>query len=150
MHALRRAHLFGLVLLGLSLPASAQQPEAAEPAQPPRARASFTSQIIDREPTDRLAELSNDRQVVYFHTELLGLDGSEVIHRWEFNGRTMAEVPFRIGADRWRVWSSKRLDRVWLGEWTAKVVSDDGTVLASETFRYTAAVPTPAAPATTN
>jgi hypothetical protein len=54
-----------------------------------------------------------------------------------------AEVPFRIGADRWRVWSSKKLDRVWLGEWTAKVVADDGTVLASETFRYAAAAPTP-------
>ena len=90
MHALRRAQLFvGLVLLGLSLPASAQQPEAAEPAQSPRALASFTSQIIDREPVDRLAELSNDRQVVYFHTELLGLKGSEVIHRWVFNGQTI-------------------------------------------------------------
>jgi hypothetical protein len=148
MQALRPAHLIGLVLLGLSFPASAQQPVAVETGQPQRARASFTSEIIDREPVDRLAELSNDGQVIYFHTELLGLGGSEVIHRWEFNGQTMAEVPFRVGADRWRVWSSKRLDRVWLGDWTAKAVTADGMVLASETFRYTAAVPAaPAAPA---
>jgi hypothetical protein len=145
MQALRPAPLIGLVLLGLSFPASAQQPVAVETGQPQRARASCPSEIIDREPVDRLAELSNDGQVIYFHTELLGLGGSEVIHRWEFNGQTMAEVPFRVGADRWRVWSSKRLDRVWLGDWTAKVVTADGRVLASETFRYTGAAP--AAPA---
>ncbi len=100
MQALRSAHLIGLVLLGLSFPARAQQPVAVETGQSQRARASFTSEIIDREPVDRLTEFSNDGQVIYFHTELLGLGGSEIIHRWEFNGQTMAEVPFRVGAGR--------------------------------------------------
>ena len=132
---------------GEGLPAGAQEGEGAEVAGSGIAHVSFTSEIIDREPADRLSELTNDSRVIYFHSELLGLDGSEVLHRWEFNGQTMAEVPFRVGADRWRVWSSKRLDPVWLGEWKASVIGTDGRVLASETFRYTASVP--AAPAQT-
>ncbi len=156
MQAPRIARLTGLVLLSLSLAASAHEPDAeqvAEIAGAEIARVAFTSEIVDRDPVDRIAELTNDSRVIYFHSELLGLDGSEVLHRWEFNGQTMAEVPFRVGANRWRVWSSKRLDPVWLGEWRASVVSTDGRVLASETFRYTASAPAapaeaaPAAPA---
>ena len=145
MQAPRIARGIGLVVFSFSLSAGAQEGEAVEVVGSGVAHVSFTSKIVDREPTDRLSELTNERRVIYFHSELLGLNGSKVLHRWEFNGQTMAEVPFQVGADRWRVWSSKRLDPVWLGEWRASVVDADGRVLASETFRYTASVP--AAPA---
>ena len=100
-------------------------------------RALFTSGVIDREPVDGLRRIGNDTRQVYFYTELLGLAESTVVHRWEFNEQVMAEVPFQVGADRWRVWSSKQLDPLWRGLWKVTVIGADGVVLTSETFRYT-------------
>jgi len=47
----------------------------------------------------------------------------------------MADIPFDIGGDRWRVWSSKRLLPGFEGTWTVQVVKD-GKVLTSRSFQY--------------
>jgi hypothetical protein len=56
----------------------------------------------------------------------------------------MARVPFAVGAERWRVFSSKNLDPSWLGEWTVSVVDEEDRVLHSESFSYVAAPVQPA------
>ena len=99
-------------------------------------RAQFTSNVVDREPVDSVVELANDTAQIYLYTELKGLAGTKVIHRWEWNGQVMAEVPFAVGGDRWRVWSSKNLDPLWVGEWKASIVDAEGKVLADQTFTY--------------
>jgi len=48
----------------------------------------------------------------------------------------MAEVPFDVRGRRWRVWSSKKLQPDWIGNWTVSVVKQDGEVLAAESFTY--------------
>ena len=63
------------------------------------------------------------------------MSGSQVTHRWKLDGDVMAEIPFDIGGDRWRVWSSKRLMPGFDGTWTAEVVQD-GKVVTSRSFRY--------------
>ena len=103
------------------------------------ARAVFSSDVIDREPIDDLGHVVlvkyGEIQRVYFFTDLRDMSGSQVTHRWKLDGDVMAEIPFDIGGDRWRVWSSKRLMPGFDGTWTAEVVQD-GKVVTSRSFRY--------------
>ncbi len=103
------------------------------------ARASFTHEVIDREPTGDVTRLSNDHDRVFFFTELHQFEGQEVVHRWEFGGEVKAEVPFGVNGPRWRVYSSKTLVPSWLGTWTVSVVDAAGKVVAQESFDYVTA-----------
>lgn len=96
------------------------------------ARAAFASAIENREPIDKLTEASASK--VYYFTELRDMAGKEVTHRWEHNGKVMAEIPFKVGGNRWRVYSSKRMLPEWKGEWKASVVDTDGSVLSVNTI----------------
>jgi hypothetical protein len=128
------------------------EPEAAEAApeatsEPPSgrvARAGFTTQVVDREPQDSVTSLSNLATQILFYTELSGLEGHTLTHVWERGGTEMARVPFAVGGERWRVFSSKNLDPSWLGEWKVSVVDEEGRVLHSESFSYVASPMRPA------
>ena len=109
---------------------------AAAQAEDGVARSAFTSAIQDREPTDQIGQLSNDNTQVYFFTEISGMNGHTITHRWEHGGEVRAEVTFNIGGDRWRVWSSKNLQPSLLGEWQVAVVDEGGNVIAQESFAY--------------
>lgn len=102
------------------------------------ARAIFTSSVKDREPTDTISNLTNDATNISFFTELQGLQGQTVTHRWEHDNKVMAEVKFEVGSARWRVFSSKRLDPSWTGEWKVSVVDANGGTLSASTFTYAA------------
>jgi len=99
-------------------------------------RSAFTTAIQDREPVDQVQKLQADKDKIYFFTEIRGMSGHTVSHKWMFNGQEMATVSFNIGADRWRTWSSKTLSPSWLGKWTVDVVDEGGNVLAQESFDY--------------
>lgn len=151
-------------------PATAQQPAAAAaqpvapatPAQPAAAaaaqstgtvaRAQFTSAVENREPVDKVSNLLNDKNRVYFFSEIKDAANQKVTHRWEYNGKVMSEMNFDIGSDRWRVFSSKTLDPSWTGEWKVSVVDEAGSTLGASTFTYdkapaTAVNPPASAPA---
>lgn len=102
-------------------------------------RATFAQSIMDREPVEQVVELTNDTGKVYFFTELRGLMGESVTHRWEYDGEPRAAVTFNVGANRWRVWSSKNLQPNWTGVWTVSVVDEGGNVLTEETLNYVTA-----------
>lgn len=112
------------------------------------ARAVFTDAVKDHEPTDTITNLTNDVTNITFFTELQGMQGQTVTHRWEHDNKVMAEVKFEVGGPRWRVFSSKRLDPSWTGEWKVSVVDANGGTLSASTFTY-AAGEKPAAPAAT-
>ena len=103
------------------------------------ARALFTSEVQNREPTDTITSLSNDKNKIYFYSELTGLGGQTVIHRWEYQGKTMGEVKFNVGGPRWRVWSSKTLLPQWTGEWRVSIIDGSGNKVGEGTFNYTEA-----------
>lgn len=104
------------------------------------ARAIFTTAIVDREPVDDLKMLSSNTGRVYFFSDLRELAGQIVTHRWEYDGRVMAEVTFKVGSGaRWRVYSSKNLLPEWTGTWTVLVNNESGQTLRSSNFEYTAA-----------
>ena len=116
--------VFSLVFMGLAQ------------AEDGVARSAFTTAIQDREPVDQIGQLSNDVTRVYFFTEVTGMKGYTITHRWEQGGEVRAEVSFNIGGDRWRVYSSKNLQPHWLGEWQVSVVDEGGNVIAQESFAY--------------
>jgi hypothetical protein len=119
-------------------PATTVGAEEGRVATPNVALARFTTAIEDLEPVDAVTFLTNDSSKIHFFTDLRGLEGSTITHRWEHGGEVMAEVPFEVQGSRWRVWSSKSLQPQWLGSWTVSVVKADGEVLATESFTYQA------------
>lgn len=102
-------------------------------------RAVFASAIVDREPVDHLDSLTTDVDSIFFFSEIVGMEGQTVKHRWTFGGEVMAEVSFVIGGPRWRVYSCKRLVPGWVGEWTVSVADDSGNALDEKRFVYAAA-----------
>jgi hypothetical protein len=100
-------------------------------------RGVFTTAVVDREPQDSLDTLSNRSREVFYFTEIREAPGQTITHRWEWNGKQMAEVSFEVNGPRWRVHSSKRLDPNWVGEWTVTVLDSADRVLSSESFTYT-------------
>ena len=101
-------------------------------------RAFFTSKIQNREPADTITSLNTNNNKIYFFSELIGLGGHTVIHRWEYQGKTMGEIKFDIGGPRWRVWSSKILLPQWTGEWRVSIIDDAGNELGESVFNYAA------------
>jgi hypothetical protein len=108
------------------------------PEERPVGLAQFTTAVENREPIDQVSFLDNQIDKVFFYSELRGMDGQTIHHRWLYSGEVMANVKFEIGGPRWRVWSSKDLQPDWIGDWTVEIVAADGQVLAAETFTYSA------------
>ena len=112
------------------------------------ARSAFTNGVEDREPIDKVGQLTNDKEKIYFFTEVKGMSGKTITHRWEHGGDVKAEVSFQVGSDRWRVWSSKNLQPQWVGEWIVSVVDESGNTLVEESMAYVPAAVEQAMPET--
>jgi hypothetical protein len=89
----------------------------------------------------------NAGQTVYYFTELVGLQGHTITHKWQRNGAFQLGLQFPVGAERWRVHSSKTIAPTLTGTWTVTVQNDDGQILRQDTLQVNPAV-TPALPAT--
>jgi hypothetical protein len=99
-------------------------------------RAIFATAIKDHEPVNKIRELRNDQQKIYYFTDLRDMQGQKVTHRWIYKDKVMAEVAFKVKGPRWRVYSSKRLARGWLGDWTVLTVDRHGRTLSRNRFSY--------------
>jgi hypothetical protein len=119
----------------------------------PSVLAQFTTGVENREPIDQVTFVENDARKVFFFTDLRGLAGRTVLHRWIYDGNVVAEVRFEVDGPRWRVWSSKDLLPDWIGDWTVEIViagsegsegegdaanATEEEVIAAETFTYSA------------
>ena len=94
-------------------------------------RSIFTTSIQDREPIDKLEKSAEAERVFYF-TELRDMSGQTAIHRWEFDGKVVAEVKFSVRGPRWRVWSSKSFTPGWAGDWKVSVLNGAGETISEE------------------
>ena len=109
-------------------PASTAMPAAPAATHKPPAvmHAQFTTGVSDRAPVDDVSSLDNSHDQIFFFSVLKDAAGQTITHRWEFNGKTMAEVKLQPKADHWRTWSSKRLMPEQTGTWTVEVLDDSG------------------------
>ena len=111
-------------------------------------RSAITSSVENREPTDNLEKASTEQNQLYFFTELRDMSGQTAKHRWEHDGKVMAEVEFNVKGPRWRVWSSKSFVPGWTGDWKVSVINGAGDVISEKNFTYeTAAAEQAAEPA---
>jgi hypothetical protein len=104
-------------------------------------RSVVTSDVADLEPVDNLGPniALNDGgfQTVFYFTELRNFTAGQIVHRWVYNGRVIADVPLRVdGGWRWRTYSSKDLLPGMTGEWSVSVIDGDGRELGRQEFRF--------------
>lgn len=101
-------------------------------------RARLTTNVVNREPVDELGTRVDipptGEDFVYFFTEVRGMAGRTVTHRWQYQGNVVASVPFQIGSDRWRVYSRKGIAAGQTGPWTVTAVGPNGNELARAEF----------------
>lgn len=119
-------------------------PPTAEPTveQTPKVveRAVFTTAVVDHEPIDELETLDPAEGEITFFTELMGVEGEVIDHRWFLDGELVAEVPIEVGGPRWRAYSTKTLLANWTGELKVEVANAAGDVLHEASI---ALAPTP-------
>ena len=115
---------------------SAFEEDLESAVERPSAVAQFTTAVENREPIDQVTFVPHKTHTITFFSDLRGLEGKTVSHRWVYDGNTMAEVAFEVRGPRWRVWSSKDLVAEWTGDWTVEIVTGTGEVIAAETFTY--------------
>ena len=85
-------------------------------------RVAFTTQIVNKEPSNNLSEVDRAQQQLLFFTELRNLTGKRVTHRWIYNGSVVYEKAFNVGGARWRVWSQKTIT-AYQGTLTVEIVA---------------------------
>ncbi len=118
----------------LAPPAAPVVAAAVQVAPTPQvARSAFTTGITAHEPDSQLARISAGQEVYYF-TELTGLQGHVITHRWEKDGAFQLGLQFPVGGQRWRVHSSKNITANLPGTWTVTVQNDDGAILRQDTL----------------
>lgn len=127
-------------MLGVNICQAAAKSDC-QPQQGQVSRAIFTTQIVDREPVNRVLILEAKYKQVYFFTDLRHFEGQDVIHRWEHDGHVVAKKVFSVKGPRWRVYSTQQLDASMVGRWTVVVTDKDGCPLKAEVFQYVATDP---------
>ena len=133
---MRRIVVLGWALAAVMVSgARAQETGAASVEAGPRVESVvITREVIDREPVDELQEIPASTEQIFCWTDVRGAAGQTLVHAWLHEGRTRARVEFRVGGDRWRAWTSKRLLPEWTGAWEVKVLTESGRVLATAEF----------------
>lgn len=100
------------------------------------ARAIFTTEISNKEPVNDLNSVAVTSRTVSFFTELVNLNGKVVTHRWSVSGNVVYTKDFRVGADRWRVWTTKTITPFVNGMVVVQILVD-GQAISQETIRVT-------------
>jgi hypothetical protein len=98
-------------------------------------RSTFTTNIQDREPVDQLYALTDNLKEVFYFSELKNLQGQTITHQWSNAGKASHSITFDVGANRWRVYSSKTLNKPE-GTWTVTVSDANGLILKEESISY--------------
>ncbi|MGB5465585.1 MAG: DUF2914 domain-containing protein, partial [Sedimenticolaceae bacterium] len=86
-------------------------------------RATFTTAIEDGEPIDFQSEIENSVLEVFFFTEVEGVAGQSITHRWKYGSEVMATAEFDVKDDPEKVWSSQKMRPEWTGAWEVEVVA---------------------------
>lgn len=100
------------------------------------ALAQFTTRISKRYPADDVALLDNPHQAITFFTEVRGMAGHIITHRWTYGGTVEYETNFQIRGPKWKFWSTRILPAEKAGRWRVEVLDENGTVLADRDLNY--------------
>jgi len=90
----------------------------------------FTGNIT-QQPKGRV---SKRQGTIYFLTEVWGMHGKTLIHRWRSNGRVVEETRFAVGGPKWRSWSRFEISKDFQGPIEVSVYDGKGELLAQQTL----------------
>jgi hypothetical protein len=124
------------LFLSLTLALAMSMPLPSAAADGSVGISTFTSGVSNGEPIDYRQAFFNDTPIVYFYSELLGLNGQTVRHRWSLEGRPMHEVAIEVTRARQPAWSKSMMQPEWTGNWVVEVVDNTGKVLGRSNFAY--------------
>ena len=125
-----------LILSLLALSCLALAAEAPETPTISVGRMIFCRSIKDREPQEPAETFPNTIEKVYCFTAILNAgDETHVVHKWYHEEKLMAEVQLKAKGEYWRTWSSKQMVAGWTGTWRVDIVSADGKILKSMSFK---------------
>ena len=122
------------------LPARSVEASDEEPVANSRnvARSLVATSIRNREPVNTLDESVSLREVdrgqLHYFTELTGLMGRKVEHRWIYRGQVEGTMRFQVTSNRWRANSRKTILPHQKGEWRVVVVDEAGRTLGGSRF----------------
>ena len=95
-------------------------------------RAVFATSLNDREPANNLESVIYGEKVVYFFTEIINANATNVTHLWTYNDIEIARVKLSVGSDNWRTWSSKQIWHLTPGNIKVQVLDADDLILAEK------------------
>ena len=132
-----------------SRPASSTAKSVSASVSPPAAVSELASDKVARvqlaarmqglepgPPIDLPIRLSQGQsRTIYFFTELRGMSGRSVLHRWERNGRMMQERQLHPASQSWRAYTAMTITGDMRGSWRISAVdATTGKVLAGQRF----------------
>jgi hypothetical protein len=79
---------------------------------------------------------SNNIATVYAYSDVNGLKDQTVYYQWSLNGKNIAKIKVKVGANRWRSYSSKFIQPNMHGEWKVELQNQAGENLAINQFSY--------------
>ncbi|PKH02157.1 hypothetical protein CXF72_13210 [Psychromonas sp. MB-3u-54] len=79
---------------------------------------------------------SNNIATVYAYSNVNGLKDQTVYYQWSLNGKNIAKIKVKVGANRWRSYSSKFIQPNMHGEWKVELQNQEGENLAINQFNY--------------
>jgi len=100
-------------------------------------RAVICSGVAEREPADALTSVPAATGKIFCFTEIAGMEGKTITHRWVKDGATVAEIPISVGAARWRCYSTKTIAGM-AGAWTVEIIDDAGSKIGEAAFTVAA------------
>jgi hypothetical protein len=103
------------------------------------ARAVLTYDINNKEPAGEIAKVvsvaGKKPTWVYYFTELKSMNGSKVYHEWLKNGVLDSKKELIISGDAWRTSSRKLLADSEKGNWTVRLIDEQGQLLNEKSFK---------------
>jgi hypothetical protein len=96
-------------------------------------RAVICTGIVNHEPIDALTHVPATTGKVFFFTEIAGMEGKTITHRWIKDGSKVADIRISIASNRYRCHSSRSVSGK-TGNWTAQVLDEDGKTLKEVAF----------------
>ena len=125
-----------VVMLFWGLDSARAEQDSCSPNSGNIARAMFTTDVVEREPVDRVLILQNDKSQIHFFTDLRNFEGQTVNHRWEYEGQVVMTKSFEVKGPRWRVFSTRTLESQQTGRWTVVITDSEDCPLKAVIFRY--------------
>lgn len=121
-------------------PAPAPDREAASDIRV--AEVAVCRKVVERNPVEPGGSFPSGVGRLFCFTDVRDAGPSELIyHRWYLGDELVSEVPMEVRGPRWRCWSEKTILPGWSGSARVEIVTEEGEVLAEESFVLAAASP---------